>query len=383
MVIRIRIRGRKTVQTKRKSNIELIRVISMLLIITLHFTGHCVDVTEFEYFSPIYYFGWLIRGIGYISVNCYVLIGAYFLCENVGLNIKKLFALIFETFFYSVGIYVLLVITKQVDFSVLSLIKSIIPILSGEYWFVTVYFGLYLLSPFLNWAIRKMTKREHFNLCASLILLFSVIPTFVFFSKWLNYGSGYGIVWFIVLYFIASYIKKYTDLEKLKNNRNKIWLITLVLWLTPLLSKVLIAIITHFFTGRVIGSSIFYNNISVIILMSSVVTFLAFISVDINNPTVEKIVLFFGRCTFGVYLIHDNNHVRNLLWGTLREYVGTSLVTYIGSYFVIVFSIFICCSLIDYLRQKLFMLLRSFNFTKRIDSFFNREFSNFIMKVWK
>ena len=41
-----------------------------------------------------------------------------------------------------------------------------------------------------------------------LILTFSVIPTILFWSKGI-FGNGYQYTWFIVLYFIGAYYKKY------------------------------------------------------------------------------------------------------------------------------------------------------------------------------
>lgn len=365
----------------RKSNIELLRIFSMLLIITLHFTGHCIDVTYFEVFSPLWFIGWLIRGIGYISVNCYVLVSGYFLCKSE-FKIKKLLLLVFETLFYSVSIYLLLLLTNKVDFSVFSFIKSCIPILSGEYWFVTIYTGLYLLSPFLNLTLNNMTQKLHFSFCILLFVIFSVIPTFAFFSKWLNYGGGYGIVWFIVLYFISSYIRKYVNIEKLKKYRIKLCLITLVLWIAPLISKCIIAKVTIMLTGKVIGSSIFYNNISIIILFSSISTFLLFLTIEIKGCALKKFILFFGKSTFGVYLIHDNNYVRPLLWNYVSKYVGCTAITYFISSVIIIVSIFILCALIDIIRQYLFsvfklQLLCTFiaNKVKKLsDSFINKVF---------
>lgn len=93
-----------------------------------------------------------------------------------------------------------------------------------------------------------------------------------------------------------------------------IWLITLGLWIAPLISKCIIAKVTILLTGNVVGSSLFYNNISIIIFLSSISTFLLFLTIEIKNHTMQKIVLLFGKTTFGVYLIHDNNNIRPLLW---------------------------------------------------------------------
>ncbi len=364
---------------KKNSSIELLRIFSMLLIITLHFTGHGVDVTNFDNFSLKYYIGWLMRGVAYISVNCYVLVTGYLLCMSK-FNIKRLFSIILETLFYSVIIYLLLVLTQKEIFSAFSLLKCFIPILSGEYWFVTIYFGLYLLSPFLNFTIKNMSQKQHFYLIVLLFFLFSAIPTFFFFSKWLNYGDGYGIVWFIVLYYVSSYIRKYVDINSLRKYKRKILLITLFLWVAPLISKLLIAVITLLLKGRTIGSSLFYNNISIIIFLSSISTFLMFLLIEIKNNYIENIVFFLGKCTFGVYLIHDNNYIRPILWNYVSKYVGKTSGTYLISSFVIILLIFFSCALIDSIRNLLFKLLKKIplfiNTNDKISNYVNNFIEN-------
>ena len=62
--------------------------------------------------------------------------------------------------------------------------------------------------------------------------------------------------------------------------------------------------------------------------------------------------------TFGVYLIHDNEHMRKLLWETLN------LPTYIDSPMLlpmligISIIVFTVCILLDYIRHKLFSSTR-------------------------
>lgn len=359
---------------KRLSNIELFRIFSMLLIISLHFTSYCINVSDLTPFTPTYFIGWFIRGIAYISVNCYVLISAYFLCKETEFRVSKVFSLLFETWFYSFLIYLFLLASGQTAFSLTGLLNNFFPVLSAKYWFVTIYFGLYLLSPFLNWAIQNMGKSQHFLLCLLLIFLFSIIPTFFFYSKWLDFGNGYGIVWFVVLYYVAAYIRNYITNDHLHKIKNKLWALTAVFWILPLLSKLAIAGATIIVTGNVIGSSLFYSNNSIIILVSSVLTFISFMSIEIKNRVLEKIILFFAKCTFGVYLIHDNDLIRAILWAKLHLYVSSNAGMYILSYTIIVIFIFVICSVIDFMRQQLFKNLRKFNYFTRIDERIKKVF---------
>ena len=88
-----------------------------------------------------------------VATNVYVVISGYLLCEKT-FKIKKVFNLWFQILFYSVIIYLVLIITNQIDFSLTSLVKVLMPISGNQYWFARVYLGLYILSPFLNILIK-------------------------------------------------------------------------------------------------------------------------------------------------------------------------------------------------------------------------------------
>ena len=68
---------------KRDSNIELLRIISMLLIVATHTFGTYSDIIGSQFPWPINWsFFYIIKAISYIAVNMYVMIGAYFLCTS-------------------------------------------------------------------------------------------------------------------------------------------------------------------------------------------------------------------------------------------------------------------------------------------------------------
>ena len=88
-------------------------------------------------------------------------------------KLKKLVILWIEVVFYAIFLYLLTVITGFEDFSIITFVSCFIPVLTGRYWFVTIYFGMYLLSPFINIAIKAMNKNQHLKLNVLLLLLFS------------------------------------------------------------------------------------------------------------------------------------------------------------------------------------------------------------------
>ena len=170
----------------------------MLLIILMHSIDH-TGVLEASSKAGIGTFV-LVRFLymlTQISVNCYVMLSGYFLVRS-RFRLKKIVELWLEVAFYSFVIKLIFMLTREIPFSAVALLSCFFPILTGRYWFIAIYIGMYLLSPFLNIAIRAMDKKTHGLLILTLGLLFSawssIHPSFA----GMNSGGGWGLAWFVL-----------------------------------------------------------------------------------------------------------------------------------------------------------------------------------------
>lgn len=71
------------------------------------------------------------------------------------------------------------------------------------------------------------------------------------------------------------------------------------------------------------------------------------------SPIVNKV----ASTAFGVYLIHDNEYVRNLLWGkyvTIDLIESKNLIELIVFIIVLLVLIYACCMIIEYIRLFIF-----------------------------
>lgn len=64
----------------RNPNIELLRIVSMLMIVILHFLMHGQILKWSAFGSKEYAIYWMIEAFVFVSVNAFVLISGYFLC---------------------------------------------------------------------------------------------------------------------------------------------------------------------------------------------------------------------------------------------------------------------------------------------------------------
>ena len=103
---------------KRQLNFEFLRIISMILILLHHYAYHggLVDIDQIGANKIV---GLLINMGGKLGNIIFILISGYFMVDKE-FKIKKLLKIIFETIFYSVVILLILLITNNINFSLIT-----------------------------------------------------------------------------------------------------------------------------------------------------------------------------------------------------------------------------------------------------------------------
>ncbi len=295
----------------RLANIELLRVLSMLMVVTLHFLSRGGVSENAVPFSGVWVLASVWDALSIVSVNVYVLISGYFLIQSE-FKAQKLINIILQVFTYSFLLYVILTAIGKNTFSVTGFIKACFPVLTNQYWFASAYVGLYILFPFLNKGLRAMTQKQHRNLNIVLVLLFTLyLP-----AKALG-QNGYSIVWMVCLYVFGAYLRLYYQPKK--KITGKMVLFYLVPSVLLPLSSICISVLSKFVSPTIANySEWFYKNNSVLVLWASVALFLLFLNLEIKGERSAKWICTVGGLTFGVYLFHNNPTLRGMLWQALR-----------------------------------------------------------------
>lgn len=331
----------------------------MLMVVTLHFLSKGGSLNE-SILSGRYNVAWALEGICIVAVNCYVLLSGYFLVTS-RFRWSKVWALIAQVLFYSLGVYGVLLAIGKVTFQPDAFFISLFPILTGQYWFISAYIGLYLLSPFLNVMIQNLKQRQHLLLAVALVALFSVWPTLFW-----QYGvegykisNGYSITWFITLYVVASYIRLYV--KPTYRTLRHLVMYGAAGMVVPILSYAL-----SFYIVRAGGSapnlahfrdSLFMYN-SFPVLLASVMLFLLFANWRLTNRAVIRVVKFLAPLTFGVYLLHEHPFLIGWIWYDLKQ-VPLYSQHFMLYAVMVIGGIYLAGSLVDYMRIKLFALVAS------------------------
>lgn len=350
----------------RQSNIELLRIFAMFLIIVHHFNVH----TPFAYgpidansFNPTF-FTMALLCTGGIGNVIFMIITGYF-SVNSRFNFRKIISLILEMYLYSTLALAIAIIVNRHPISWRELRASLLPIPFGN-WFCAYYVLFSLFIPFLNKLIHHLSKKEFTLLLSATILVFSILPTLT------NVPQISSMMMFFVGYLIGSYIQLHT---KPKQNRNKLLLTLLITILLMAAATTIRYLATIFLNIPQSTAKInFYanENFSIFVIIIATTLFLLFRSLNIGS---NKLVNTIARSTLGVYLIHDNEIIRGMIWrrfAFINPYTMNPF-SYIGLGIIIGFFIFIACTLVDRARIVLVSKLEQ-NLSNKIYTFIGRHY---------
>ena len=298
-------------ENKRQLNFEILRIIAMCMIITMHYLTKGLNVPKLsEDLSLSNMLWWLIYAFSVGAVNIYVLISGYFLVDSRW-HIDKVFSLYLTVWLYSVLVPLTLGAIGIVDLRSLGLgdwQQILLPIEYEHYWFATAYVMMYILSPVLAIAVRSLNRELLRGVIAGLVVLFSVLKSInPYLIPWDKYGND--VLWFIVLFMIAGYIRRF-GIQASITLRVLIYILTSIL---ILVSELILGVIVNK-TGKLeyMLDMLCANN-HILVLLASVALFTAFIELktDTINEKTGKIILLFSSSTFGIYLLHENLLVRS------------------------------------------------------------------------
>lgn len=336
------------VKHERSSNLELYRIIVMLLIVMHHYVVNSglVHVME-EYPTAIKSIYLYITGAwGKTGINCFVLITGYFMCKS-HITLHKFLKLILQIEFYSIIIGGIFLITGYSTFSLRGLIDIVNPIGSISKDFSACFIIFFLFIPFLNACINNISQRQHLALLSLCVFTYTILGTVPFINVEFNY-----ITWFSVLYVIASYIRKY----KMPYSDNfRVWTIATMALIVISVVSMLFILYLYSTLGKsaTMGFVIFFvsETNKALALAVSICSFMMFKNLPLKHSRVINTI---ASCTFGVLLIHAaSDDMRRWLWHDVCNNVGMYYQSGIYIHAIVIPIIVFCsCALIDYIRQK-------------------------------
>lgn len=326
---------------KRESKYELLRIILILMVISLHYLnpemGGALEHTKISDIN--YVLARFFESISIIAVNVFVLIAGYFGCNRMTQSLRKPLSLVSWVIFYNIIFQISAIVMKEKEFSLKSVLGTFIP----SNWYIVLYCSLTLIAPYINYLINNISEKQFQVLLGVIAVVFSVWNTmFEMASTFFNINllgvstvsisgsqAGYNIVNFIFLYVIGSYMRKYSISIK-KGYLIAIYICALC--------------VTVVLSGHS-GASWNYDNIFVIIMS---ISFFALWGRGITLGY-KRGVNVIAKGTLGIYIIHTKGFITNGLWGyfKIREASQGVPLLFILNILGCVFVTYIVCYTIE------------------------------------
>lgn len=362
------------IKKERLSNFELMRIVSMFMIVIWHVILHS-SIKEYT-LGATNFTVWVIYIVFCIHVDSFLLLTGYFQYDKE-FKIKKVWNLFSRAWFYKVLFVCLFTILGIETLTSVQFVDEILPLSKiNDYWFINLYLVLYILSPFINLLIKNMDQKMHRNLILILILLFSIIP-FLSKNMFIN-QSGYSISHFIVMYIIGAYLHKYPikDSYYFKNftrKKRQIIFLSLTIFFALLnvllytFSQVLLTFKNPFLLELETMITTFRNLYnSPIVILQAICYLLFFETLNIKS----KFINYVSALTLGIYMVHENHHVYNFIYhyigfDSLENMMSSTLIIKI---FVLGAIIFIVSAIIEIITQNIFKLFGKMKFLNNIKS---------------
>jgi len=341
-------------KTERSYGVDLLRIVSMLMVLVQHILGLNQFLTlKFIGTSAIHEnFAWLLEAFALVAVNCYALISGY---VGYGRKIRysNIMHLYFSVIFYTLSLPVIMMLLFDVSVLKTDFIYAFIPMIRSNYWYFIAYFVLFFFTPFLNILADKLDKAQFRKLIVTIVILFSLVPTFLF-TDTAKINYGYTPLWLGAMYLVGSYIKKYSVKYSKKLCIFTYIACSLVTWLYQRIA----ALITIKIFGVPKLTNIFYNYTAPTIFLGAVMLFIFFIQLKIPKGF-GKLIAITAPLSFSVYIIHENPYISNhFIVNTMCDLVNLNPVLFGLSIIGIALAIYTICSLIDLIRFYLFKVLR-------------------------
>lgn len=349
------------VKKKRMANMELLRILSMMLVIVLHFLGKSGVLTPLteQTLSARGITAWVMESFAIVAVNVYMLISGYFLAESTFRG-KRLAGLVAQLLFYSVGIWGLAVLTGWLpagELSVYDTFQIFLPVAKSHYWFMTAYIFMYLFAPFLAAGVARLTKRQ-FQVLLGLLLFWFCLLKSVMPLRLETDQNGYDCLWYLCVFLVAAYIRRY-GLGFFKGKYR--CLLLYLLCCAGILGEAFVLRQIFQRTGKLsdmLGISYEYNH--VLVLLGATALFCLFLQLRIREGWFSQAVCRIAPLTLGVYLLHEHILLRYEWQGWIFNLAGEpeGAAGLLLETFLAVLFVFAAGIVVDAARQWIFALVQ-------------------------
>ncbi len=193
--------------TKRNYGVDLVKIISMLMIVTLHILGvggGAIGLAQPRFSAVSEYIDIACCG----AVNCFAMASGY-LMRGKRFNVKNPVGVWCTAIFYTVIFTLAFQIFLPETVGIKDWIKALLPVTYSQYWYVTAYITMCCFVPLILPSLEKISLKMLAVIVGTMLLFASVLSML---NDVMYLNSGYSTGWLLVM-FVVGYL-----LSRLKNS---------------------------------------------------------------------------------------------------------------------------------------------------------------------
>ena len=274
----------------RDSNIELLRIVAMLLVLITHACYVALDSPsriDIETSIGSAFIRALSESFSEVCVNSFILISGWF---GIQARFSRFVEFVFQILFIRITICFIANLLGLTNPMSANEWIDVLTFKYGSYWFVRAFIILYLFAPVLNFFAESC---DRFQMKCFLISFYFVQTIYGFYNSGGWFSGGYSPLSFMGLYLLARYIRQYPNRFTQFNKTIDISLYIIISIFTAICSL----LSTCFFDKT--GTVLFLYS-SPMVILSSVFFFLFFTKLSFQSAIINWISV----SSFAVYIVH-------------------------------------------------------------------------------
>lgn len=334
-------------QSRRDSNMELLRIVAMLLVMIVHADFRALQIPSVADFCDDTYrtvMRLFIESLSIICVNTFVLLSGWF---GIRFRFERMLEFLFQVCFFSIlGIGIAILIIPDEVLSPRG-ISSFLLLGEKDYWFVKCYLLMYLFAPVMNSFVEQCTERQ-FRIFLICFYAFQTIYGFVGGAEW--FKLGYSGLSFMGLYLLARYIRLYPNRF---TTFNKTWDMFTYFVFVILMTLLGIAVLAAGQNPKIIYRMYAYSSPLVIVPSAYFLLFFSKIKLSYN-----KVINWVAASCFSIYLIHSNVWLARYYDGVIQHlFASYRHAGFFSRAILFIALVFLGSILIDKIRILLWRLI--------------------------
>ncbi len=247
----------------------------------------------------------LFYGSGKVGVVIFFSISAWYLMDReqtLRSSLRRLWILDGQLLFYSLSLTVLFALFDRADLTLLDVVKSVLPLTMGRWWYMRSYAGFLLLLPFLREGLYRLSDRQHLLLALVVAVVWGGLPLLP--ESRITLESTFGFV--VLAIILSAYKWRIMPHQQLSGRALAAMVglgygIIVCCWLVTCLLQLTLGVRTGTWAAM---------TISLPSMLAGFGLFLLFERMEFRNRAVNAV----AGCAVAVYLITEYMPMIHLLW---------------------------------------------------------------------